>query len=91
LSRPGLQEEPEAVRSAEFKSAFLSNNRTFKIFTDATDESHETAFQNLIEMVANIGPIALLGAAIVAALAIGADPISTGDTQTAMPMPVAQG
>ena len=42
------------------------------MFRDATGESH-------------IGPIALVGAAIVAVLAIGADPRSIGDTQAAMP------
>jgi hypothetical protein len=67
------------------KPAFLSNNRPLKMFNNAIVQSNKIIFQNLIDIVLNIGLITLVGASIVAALAMGTGPISTGDTQTAMP------
>ena len=55
------------------------------MFSNPTVGSNKTTLQNLIGPVVSIGLITLVGAAIVAALAVGAAPMSAGYTQAAMP------
>jgi hypothetical protein len=74
-------------RSAKLKRESLSSDWALKMFRNTTVENTKTTLQNFVDMVINVGLTALVGASIVAALAIGGAPMSTGDTRAAMPPP----
>jgi hypothetical protein len=74
-------------RSTKLKRESLSSDWVLRMFRNATVENTKTTLQNFVDMVISVGLIALVGASIVAALAIGGAPMSTGDTQAAMPPP----
>jgi hypothetical protein len=65
-------------------AAFLFNEGTHPMFSNATIEGNKATLKNLIDQMINAGLIALVGCSIAAALAIGA-PMSAGGSQTAMP------
>jgi hypothetical protein len=65
--------------------ASLFNERTHTMFSNTAVARLKGSVQSLLDQVINAGLIALVGGSIAAALAIGAAPMSTGGSETAMP------